>query len=439
MLRLRIPRYPLHVVLRRAALAYLIIWQLSPPMAYGSGWRALAVIAMLLWLALDTLEARSVLLRPNWTVLATVGFVIYTIGIEWLVPEFGTLNRHFAIWIMLFFLLVGESQQRGYGDEAKFCFWVVLLVMPVWILATLRGIDTVGADVSRTISRSSDVARELTAQGIGGFGFVYTVILCLPFLAQLALRFRPRPEERMQPRWIRRFKRLLIWGNFLLSMLLVLRAGYAIAFILSVLAVLCVLLIRSRQTMPFAISACVVALLVLLASVSLEPVLRSLEGVVAGTEYSAKVRDILESLDDGESTGTLGMRTERYYRSLQLFVENPVIGSLSIVEIGGHSSILDRFAESGIVVGGLFFALLVYVPLRFLRSSHVPIGLGLAFLILAIGFPMLNPVFMSWGLVLYVFSRGAFVVMGLPLDQGGRKPRAEGRLAHAAGAQGLPR
>lgn len=90
MLRLRIPRYPLHVVLRRAALAYLIIWQLSPPMAYGSGWRALAVIAMLLWLALDTLEARSVLLRPNWTVLATVGFVIYTIGIEWLVPEFGT-------------------------------------------------------------------------------------------------------------------------------------------------------------------------------------------------------------------------------------------------------------------------------------------------------------------------------------------------------------
>ena len=70
-------------MLRRAALAYLIIWQLSPPMAYGSGWRALAVIAMLLWLALDTLEARSVLLRPNWTVLATVGFVIYTIGIEW--------------------------------------------------------------------------------------------------------------------------------------------------------------------------------------------------------------------------------------------------------------------------------------------------------------------------------------------------------------------
>lgn len=439
MLRLRIPRYPLHVVLRRAALAYLIIWQLSPPLAYGGGWRALAVMAMLLWLALDTLEARSVLLRPNWTVLATVGFVIYTIGIEWLMPEYGAINRHFAIWIMLFFLLVGESQRRGYNDEAKFCFWVVLLVMPIWVLTTLRGIDMVGGDVSRTISRSSDAARDLTSQGIGGFGFVYTVILCLPFLAQLALRFRPVAAERMQPRWIRRFKRLLIWGNFVLGILLVIRAGYAIAFILSVLAILCVLLIRSRQTMPFAISACVVALLVLLASVSLEPALRSLEGVVAGTEYSAKVRDILESLDDGQSTGTLGMRTERYYRSLEVFIENPIIGSMDLFEIGGHSAILDRFAESGIVVGALFFALLIYVPLRFLRSSQVPIGLGLAFSILSIGFPMLNPVFMSWGLILYIFSRGAFVVMGLPLDQDGRRPRAEGRLAHAAGAQGLPR
>ncbi len=37
-----------------------------------------------------------------------------------------------------------------------------------------------------------------TQQGIGGYGFVYTVVLCLPFLAQLALRFRAGPEERTQ-------------------------------------------------------------------------------------------------------------------------------------------------------------------------------------------------------------------------------------------------
>ena len=44
MLKLRIPRLPQAVLLRRAALAYLIVWVLSPPLAYGTTWRVLAVL-----------------------------------------------------------------------------------------------------------------------------------------------------------------------------------------------------------------------------------------------------------------------------------------------------------------------------------------------------------------------------------------------------------
>lgn len=438
MLRLRIPRYPMSVILRRGALAYLIVWVLSPPLAYGFIWRVLAVLAMLLWLALDTLAPRSVLRRPNWPVLGASAFALYTVSIVWLVPNAGTVNHHFQIWMMLFFLLVGESHRRGRSDDARFCFWVTMLVLPVWMLSTLRGLGT-DAHMARIISRSSDEARELTTQGVGGFSFVYTVVLCLPFLAQLALRFRGGSEEYAQPRWKRRCKRLLIWGNFLLAVLLVLRAGYSIALILSTLAILCVLLIRSRQTMPFAISLCVVSLLVLLGSVLLEPALRSLEGVVVGTEYDEKVRDILSSLDDGQSTGTVEGRTERYLRSLQMFVENPVMGSLVLTGNGGHSAIFDRFGQYGVAVGLLFLALLIHVPLRFLRSRQAPVGLSLAFLIVAVVFPMLNTVFMSWGLILYVFSRGAFVVLGLPLDQGRRRSNAEERWTRGAGVTELPR
>ena len=110
MLRLKIPRLPQAALLRRAALAYLIVWVLSPPLAYGTGWRVLAVLAMLLWLALDTLAPRSVLRKPNWPVLGTVVFVVYTTFIEWLVPDGATINRQFPIWIMLFFLLVERKR-----------------------------------------------------------------------------------------------------------------------------------------------------------------------------------------------------------------------------------------------------------------------------------------------------------------------------------------
>lgn len=429
MLKLRIPRYPMSDLLRRGALAYLIVWQLSPPLAYGAGWRVLAVLAMLLWLALDTLATRSVLRRPNWAVLACVAFVLYTVFIEWLVPDAGTINRQFQIWIMFFFLLVGESQQRARSDEARFCFWVILLVLPVWSISTLWGINTIGADVARTISRSSAESRELLAQGVGGFGFVYTLVLCIPFLTHLAFRTASKTDI-PQARWKRRASRLLIWANLVLSVLVVLRAGYAIALILTGFAVLCVMLIRSRRSQSLAISVSFVCLLVFMAIVSVNPILQSLEGAATGTEYSAKVRDIRDSLASDESTGTVEGRTERYLRSLRLFGENPIIGTLTFDDVGKHSAVLDRFAQYGAVFGFLFLALLMFVPARYLRSRQVPIGLSLSFLVVAIGFPMLNNVFMSWGLILYVFSRGAFVVMGIPLERS-RQQHGQGRLAHA--------
>ena len=426
MLKLRIPRLTAAALMRRGALAYLIVWVLSPPLAYGTGWRVLAALAMLLWLALDTLAPRSVLRKPNWPVLGMVVFVLYSAFIEGLVPDSAGINQQFQIWIMLFFLLVGESHRRGRSDEAKFCFWVVLIVLPVWELATLWGISTIAADVSRTISRSSQEARELAGQGIGGYNFIYVVVLCLPFLAHLV--FRPvsrKGRGQQQLRWQRRIIRLLIICNFVLSILVVIRAGYSIALILSAFAILSVLLVRSRRSIPLAMSLCLVGLLVLTAAIALQPALRALQGATSGTEYSAKVRDIQASLEDEKSTGSVEGRTERYIRSVHGFIENPVLGTLTFDEVGKHSAILDRFAQYGLGFGLLFLALLIHVPLRVARSSQVPIGLALAFLIVAVGFPLLNPVFMSWGLVLFVFSRGAFAFMGIAFKTNGRDEASE--------------
>ena len=419
MLKLRIPRLTAAALMRRAALAYLIVWVLSPPLAYGTIWRVLAVLAMLLWLALDTLSPRSVLRRPNWPVLCAVAFIIYTSFIEYLVPDISTINQQFQVWIMLFFLMVGESQRRTDGTDAQFCFWVILLVLPIWSLATLRGIDKIAADVSRTISRSSKEAEDLAGQGIGGYGFIYAVVLCMPFLAQLALRNR---EEWWvgKTRWKKRMSRLLIWTNFLLAALLVMRAGYTIALILCAFAILSVAMIRSRRTLPFAISVCFVGVLVLAASIAMKPALRAMEGMAAGTEYSAKVRDARTLLEEDQSTGTINDRAERYGRSLRVFLENPVIGTLTFDEVGKHSAILDRFAQYGVAFGFLFMALLVHLPIRVMRSSGAPVGLALSFLIVALGFPMFNTVVMSWGLILYVFSRGALTVMGVSMDHAGR-------------------
>lgn len=414
MLRVRYQRRSLPAIVRCGALAYLIVWQLSPPLAYGVGWRGIALLAMLLWLVADTLTVQGVLRRPNWPVVVGAVFVCYTFIVEWLVQDQAGLNRQFQIWIMLFFLLVGESHQRGRSDEARFCFWVILLVLPIWSVTTLWGIDVIGAGASRAISRSSEEARELLGHGIGGYGFVYTLVLCLPILVYLTINPISRKDEQ-QPQLKRLAKRLLLMGNCILAMLVVLRAGYAIALILTVVAILGAVLVRSRQIHSLVISVCFLSVLALVMSMSVDPILHSLEGVTAGTEYSAKVRDIRYSLANDQSTGTFEGRAERYARSLSLLVENPVLGTLRFDDIGKHSAILDRFAQYGFGIGLLFLVLLIFLPFRYLRSRQVPIGLSLPFTVVAFGFPMLNNVFMSWGLILYVFSRGALAIMGVPL------------------------
>jgi hypothetical protein len=418
MIHVRFQRISAAALLRRVALGYIIVWVLSPPLAYGTIWRVLAVFAMLLWLALEALAARSMLLRPNWQILAAAGFVFYTSMVEWLVPDSATISHQFQIWIMLFFLVVGESHARGREDEARFSFWLVLLILPVWSFTTLWGIETIGSGVSRIISRSSDEARQLTEEGAGGFGFVYTTLLCLPILASLALRSGGW-IDREQSRWRGRIAQLLVWGNFLLAGLLILRAGYSIAVILAVFALACVFLIQSRKPLRLLIFLCLAGIIAVLTAMATGPVLRSLQDLTAGTQYSTKIRDIRASLEDAQSTGTVADRTERYSRSIRLFAENPVVGTLRFDDVGKHSAILDRFAQYGFGIGLLFLALLVYMPLRLLRDRQVPIGLSLGFLVAACGFPLLNNVFMSWGLVLYLFSRGACVVLGLPLDRHG--------------------
>jgi hypothetical protein len=430
-MKFRVARLPASTLVRRLALAYLIVWVLSPPLAYGTAWRALALAAMGAWLALELAAPRSVLLKPSWPVLGTLVFAGYTGFVEWLVPDAAEINRHFQIWIMFFFLLVGESLGRGRDGDARMCFWLVLLVLPVWSITTLRGIETIALDVARTISRSSDEARALAAQGVGGYGFVHTVLLCLPFLAWFATRPRSTAVMVGARSWRKRGIVVLLVLNFLLGYLLLLRAGYTIGLVLAAFAFCLVLLVRTRGGLRLAISLVLSATLVVLAAFALRPALDGLQAVATGTEYSAKVRDVRRSLDEDQSTGTVGDRAERYQRSARLAMENPVLGTLTFDDVGKHSAVLDRFAQYGFAIGSLFLLLLAYLPWRLVRDWRVPFGSSLALLVIAVAFPLLNNVFMSWGLILYVFSRGALAVMGVPLQRERRLAFAPGVPAHA--------
>lgn len=413
MLRLLIPSYPLGLVLRRAAVAYLITWSLLPQLAYGTLWRLLTVVAAGVWLLLDLRVARSVVLRPSRAVLLMWLFVFYTLGVEFIVPDGSNITRHFQMWIMFFFLLVGEGARRRGDEELRFLFWAVLLILPIALVSSIYGLEYVDSRAARAIVRSSQEAKELAAQGIGGFSLVYAVVLALPFLTQLAW-FGKRSWQSLTYRpALRRAQRALVIANWVLCMYLVLSAGYTIAMMLAVFSVVVVALVRSRQAVKFGMSTTLAACIAMGAYVSVNPILDGLMEVTQGTPYYIKVRDLRYSYNSNEDVGTVGDRSERYLLSARKFIENPVAGTLDYVDVGKHSAVLDRFGEYGLFAGGIFLYLMVLMPLRALRDSRVPIGVTLGFCVAGVGFPFLNPIFPAWGLMLYVFSMGSIAVMGV--------------------------
>ncbi len=254
MLKLRIPRLSTAVLLRRASLTYLIIWVLSPPLAYGTIWRVLAVLAMLLWLALDTLSPRSVLRKPTgpcWAQCCTCSTP--SASNCWCRMRSPSISSSrsgsccSSCWS-------GKANGGETAPTRSSVSGIVLLVLPSGHRLRCGG-STHAADVSHDVPASEEARENWRARA--SVGTATSMQWCCACPSSPTSPGLPSLEWGGSACWKRRL-RLLIWGNFLLASLLVLRAGYTIALILSAFAILSVALIRSRRTLPFAISICFV-------------------------------------------------------------------------------------------------------------------------------------------------------------------------------------
>lgn len=424
-------------VLRKLCLAYIVLWTISPPLAYGDGWRALALFCAGIWVALEFGRQRNIFRYPSKPVLVAVIYVFYTLAIEILVPDSGRLSRHYQVWILLFFLLVFESERRHGGGTYKPLFWLSLLVLPVWMWSTINAYGSVDADASRIISRSSAEAEELTTQGIGGFGLVYSIVVAIPILAGFVLR-PGRLDWRRMPggRWRKRLAWLLMLVNLLLAIWMVLNAGYSFAVLLMFGSLLVVFLVNRRGLMPvmrgllFSIVATVVLLL------AFGPLLGFLSDLAQGTEYQQKLADLQASFAGDSAVGTVDVRLERYQRSLELFLRNPLIGVLEFDDLGKHSAYLDRFAQYGFFFGGLFAYLMLYLPLRVARNRLADPGISLSVLFVVAAFPLINNVFAAFGFMVFIFYPAAMAltsadVVLAPADRANPVLPASGSLGRA--------
>ena len=396
--------------LQNIALAIVCLWIMSPPLILIPAVRVLALLAIVLWAVLEILRPNNIFLRPTWPVLGALLFIAYDLILWFELGEWDLLS-HIQLYILLTLLIVYESRRNDPKSLAP-VFWTMMLIMPVWWISTILAFDTFGAHAARTVVRSSEEATELMQQGVGGYSLIYSTLVLIPILVVMIFRWR-QFDMSSAPRFLRAFPRLfrlLPPVMLALSGILVLRAGFTIAVIvMAATLVVSLMYLRPHSGLLF-MGPLVAMFLVVVGQLFLSEIIEFLIPITEGTSFVHKLRDLQMSLYVGDSTGSVADRTERYSRSINSFLHNPIFGVMGDQGVGNHSAYLDNFAQRGLFFGALYMGLMLYLPIRMLRRLPGMLSMTGGVLTVMILFPLLNSVTMAVGVVLFIMYPAACAI-----------------------------
>ena len=382
---------------------YLALWATAPVLAFGTNYRIAAVLAMAVWLFLELARKNGIAYRPGLVVLLALVYVAYTAMISHFFDPTDSITRQLSVYICILFLLIHQSFSRIDVSLLKPAFWAVMVTFPVWQVITLAAYLR-DPHISRTLVRSSEEAVQASAAGIGGYAFVYGLVFLVPMLVFLLAKTRlargARNVSAKRVKW-RRLAMLLLALNCLLGILVVLRAGYALAVVLLFIGLVLVLAPRAhKRFLGVVLSASIVMILAI--ALYLPSLQNQLTQIALETEYSEKVQDIFLSAESDETIGTVGARFGRYAKSVTAFASSPLLGSLSRAAVGKHSPILDNFGQYGLIIGTLFAFLFLVMPARYLRTKDELLPLSRAIFALVLLFSLLNNHTPTFGVVVFL-------------------------------------
>ena len=161
--------------------------------------------------------------------------------------------------------------------------------------------------------------------------------------------------------------RIFLWIVLAASAVLTYVSGSFTAFMMEIVVVLISFLIgrnNKRGTRRSIILITVVALPFILSTQLQYQTLHSLKGIFDsdGLTYH-KLDDLEQSILSSEATGSLEAREEKYESTIEVIVNNILIGT-NTEQTGGHSSIPDRLALLGLV-GFIPYILFIYLQTKF--------------------------------------------------------------------------
>lgn len=390
--------------LQNLLIFYVCIWVISPILAYGTIYRFLAVLSVIIWLATEFYNRTGIFRKVSLVSLLLLLYLLYSGLLSPISSDTFSFTSELQLIIMLFFLLVYESRKNCL-ESFGWIFWGVLSVFPIWSYLTLKALDSIGSNVARTVVRSSDEAKELVSQGVGGYGLVYSSVLLLPILIGLffhliSIRHRVKDKNIETKKFY--FYLFVVSLNIVLTSLLVIKAGYTIAISTSFFAILIIFMMKSFSYIRVILFALVAILYFIFQKELISYIANTLLFLTDSPIYTKKINDVVFSLASDNASGTVNDRVTLYSKSVDTFLENPIFGTMSYKDVGGHSFVLDNYARWGLFFGSLLLYFIIFIPVKFLSIEKNSFGVWLAIIFSILSVFSLNTAVASFGVIIYL-------------------------------------
>ena len=266
----------------------------------------------------------------------------------------------YLFWIP--FLFIYNRQYTGDAIFRNFLAKLVLVLCSVTALTTLIGltVDPMAARNLATGLTEEYGIRNYSIRNIGGYGFIYSLVLLIPLLIGAWRNSN--------------IKRIYVAGALILALACIFRSQYSTALGLAIIALSTVFL--GDRFSPLKLCALVICeIAVLIALINLLPIFVNLIANL-GPEASFMAYRLSDSLSTISTDGIFGLdRVQRAEMSWSIFAENPLSGNLfstTMNELGAHSALLDLLASMGLLAIPFILFFIIAIVGRLLKRLVSP-------------------------------------------------------------------
>ncbi len=338
------------------AIAYIIIWSLSPPLEIDMIYRVLALGAVFLWAACWLLRENPVELDKNQIV--SIFFLFVVVGVTFIANgDFKGILKQIAFFMLVICFIINRFYEEKW-EELRWIVPIVLVLLIIWNYKTIQALLE-DPTIARRIVRDDEEIYPYLRQGVGGYGLIYPQV-CLSsvvFMWTIKAFKNNKLYFFIGVIWVITFVRLILL------------AGYSIAIFASVIGLLLTLFYNGKSGFKAFVISAVLFAAIMLSIFYIDDFRNWLLEIFDGTAVSKKINDLMATGDSGNAEGSIAVRITRYIASIEVMFKYPIIGALWRESGGGHSAFLDIVAKYGLFGGWFFINAICHVPLYYKNKS----------------------------------------------------------------------